>query len=233
MLLSKAICDIFNNEKLAGELILRGGTALNKLILGKAYRYSEDLDFVRTNPGGIGDVMKELTTLGKSAGYTVKTKITKYPKVFWLGKAQTGFDLKLKIEINTYERSPMLPIVTIGHSIQSDWYASETDAMVFQNEEIAATKIRALYQRSKGRDLFDFWLLNDEVSVDPELVRNVFTTYRPDGFTGKKAIDNLLLKLQDAGFRSDIDNLISEEMRGSYNPDEAAVMVIDEYLRRL
>ena len=53
MLLSKAICDIYCNEKLSGELVFRGGTALNKLILREPYRYSEDLDFVRTTSGGI------------------------------------------------------------------------------------------------------------------------------------------------------------------------------------
>jgi predicted nucleotidyltransferase component of viral defense system len=233
LLLSKAICDIFNNDKLASELILRGGTALNKLILDKAHRYSEDLDFVRTAPGGIGDIMKELTNLGKEAGYTVKTKITKYPKVYWLGKAQTGIDLRLKIEINTYERSPALPIITTRHSVQSDWYASESTVRVFQNEEIAATKIRALYQRSKGRDLFDLWLLNDEVAVNREVVLDAFSSYRPDGFTGKKAIDNLLAKLQDVSFKSDIDNLITEDVRNRYNPDDAAATVIDEYLAKL
>jgi predicted nucleotidyltransferase component of viral defense system len=47
MLLSKAICDIFNNDILANELVFRGGTALNKLILKEPYRYSEDLVSIR------------------------------------------------------------------------------------------------------------------------------------------------------------------------------------------
>ena len=75
MLLSKAICEIFNDDRLSGELVFRGGTALNKLILKEPYRYSEDLDFVRTSPGGIGDIMKALTELGKAGGFQVKTKI--------------------------------------------------------------------------------------------------------------------------------------------------------------
>jgi predicted nucleotidyltransferase component of viral defense system len=233
MLLSKAICDIFNCEYLAGELLLRGGTALNKLILTEPYRYSEDLDFVRTNPGGIGNIMRGLTDIGKATGYQVKTKIGKFPKVYWLGTTQTGRGLKIKIEINTYERTPVLPTLKIKHMIQSGWYTGETEVGLFQFEEIAATKLRALFQRSKGRDLFDLWLLTVEVGVDTDLVCEVFDTYRPEGYSGKKAIANLEAKLQDGGFMSDINNLITEHMRNVYDSNMAAEVIIGEYLSRI
>ena len=232
MLLSKAICDIFNNEMLAGELVFRGGTALNKLILREPYRYSEDLDFVRTNPGGIGNIMKELTTLGNATGYQVKTRIGQYPKVYWHAKSQTGYNLKIKIEINTYERSSALPIISVRHSVKSDWYSGEADIGIIQFEEMAATKLRALFQRSKGRDLFDLWLLTTEVGVDTAMVCDVFSSYKPNGYTGKKAIDNLEAKLLNQGFRSDINNLISESIR-TYNPDKAAKIIINKYLMNI
>jgi predicted nucleotidyltransferase component of viral defense system len=46
----------------------------DKMILPQPSRYSEDLDFVRSSAGGIGDIMKALTELGKQTGFTVKTK---------------------------------------------------------------------------------------------------------------------------------------------------------------
>jgi len=232
MLLSKAICEIFSNETLTSELVFRGGTALNKLILKEPYRYSEDLDFVRTTSGGIGKIMQELTVLGQAAGYQVKTKIGQFPKVYWHAKSQTGLDLRLKIEINTYERSSVLPIITIKHAIQSDWYSGEAYVKMIQFEEIAATKLRALYQRSKGRDLFDLWLLTTEVEIDTSLVCSVFSSYRPNGYTGKKAIDNLEAKVSNSGFRSDIDNLISAKMN-TYNPDRAAEIIVNTYLMNI
>ena len=229
MLLSKAICDIFSDERLSDELVFRGGTALNKLILKEPYRYSEDLDFVRTSSGGIGDIMKALTELGNASGYHVKTRIGQFPKVYWLTKAQTGREVRIKIEINTYERSFALPIINVRHTINSSWYTTSADVPIFQNEEIAATKLRALYQRSKGRDLFDLWLLTNEINVDTELVREVFTAYRPPGYTGKKAIENLEEKLRDAMFRKDINNMISPRMT-TFNPDSAAEIIIQKYL---
>ena len=64
LLLSFAMVEIANDPLLGRELVLRGGTAFHKLFLPKPYRYSEDLDFVRTTGGGIGEVMKRLTSLG-------------------------------------------------------------------------------------------------------------------------------------------------------------------------
>ena len=78
-----SICIISNNKLLKNELILRSGTALHKLFMPTPFRYSEDLDYIRINSGGIGDVMKELTTLGKRLGFNVTTKMSMYPKVYW------------------------------------------------------------------------------------------------------------------------------------------------------
>lgn len=65
LLLSKAIIDIYSNELLSKELIFRGGTALHKLVMPKPARYSEDLDFVRTSAGGIGDIIDAATQVIK------------------------------------------------------------------------------------------------------------------------------------------------------------------------
>jgi len=232
LLLSKAIIEIYKNEMLSRELVFRGGTALHKLILPNPSRYSEDLDFVRSTSGGIGNIMKELTVLGKQSGFTVKTRIGQYPKVYWHGIAQTGRDIRIKIEINTFERSPALPLVEINHNIHTDWFSGEAKIKMFKNEEIAATKLRALYQRSKGRDLFDLWLLTNIICINPIKTCQAFETYRPDGYTAKKAIENLTKKIFEKGFSTDINNIVSGEFR-KYNIEDAASQVIDKYLINL
>ena len=232
LLLSKAIIDIYNNGMLAEELIFRGGTALHKLILQQPRRYSEDLDFVRSSAGGIGDIMKALTELGKQTGFTVKTKMGQFPKVYWHGKAQTGYDLRVKIEINTFERSPALPLTKIGHDIRTKWFSGTALVKMFQNEEMAATKLRALYQRSKGRDLFDLWLLTNVIGIDPGLTCQAFSTYRPEGYSAKKAIENLEKKILDAKFLTDINNMVSTD-QNDYHVEEAAALIIERYLTNL
>jgi len=232
LLLSKAIIDIYRDETLAGELIFRGGTALHKMILPQPSRYSEDLDFVRTSAGGIGDIMKALTVLGKQAGFTVKTKMGLYPKVYWHYEAQTGRSMRIKIEINTQERSPALPLLEVSHIIRTDWYSGEAMVQMFQNEEIAATKLRALYQRSQGRDLFDLWLLTNKIGIDAGLTCQAFSTYRPDGYTSKKAIENLEKKVYDAKFLTDISNMVSADI-DDYYVEAAAAQIVEMYLVNL
>ena len=231
-LLSQAICEIANDAMLEKELIFRGGTVLHKIFLSEPYRYSEDIDFVRTTAGGIGDIMKRLASLGESMGYEIRTRIGQFPKVWWRGTAQSGVPLKIKIEIDTFERSPALPLITKPHVVHADWYQECAEVLTFQLEELLATKIRALYQRSKGRDLLDLWLALKNLSPDTEKIVFAFTPYKPDGFTAKQAISNLRLKLNDVSFRVDIDNLVSQRLQG-YDVDEAGAMIIDTLLARL
>ena len=232
LLLSKAIIDIYSDDMLSQELIFRGGTALHKLVMPNPVRYSEDLDFVRTTGGGIGDIMKALTQLGVQSGFTVKTKMGQFPKLFWHCNAQTGRNIKIKIEINTYERSSALSFTETTHRIDTDWFTGNATVKMFQNEEMAATKLRALYQRTKGRDLLDLWLLTNKIGIDKNLVCQAFERYRPDGFSAKKAIENLENKLHDKLFRTDIENLVALEI-GDYDIDNAASQIIELYLSNL
>ena len=58
ILLERALVSMYQNEHIRNTLVFRGGTALNKLFLNPAARYSEDLDFVQLKSAPIG------TTLG-------------------------------------------------------------------------------------------------------------------------------------------------------------------------
>jgi predicted nucleotidyltransferase component of viral defense system len=63
--------------------------------------------------------------------------------------------MRIKIEVNTYERSPARPLERVPFAVESHWFAGSADVLTFSAAELVATKIRALYQRSKGRDLSD------------------------------------------------------------------------------
>lgn len=95
-----------------------------------------------------------------------------------------------------------------------------------------ATKIRALYQRSKGRDLFDLWLALDRLRLDPSAILNAFGPYRPDGLTASKAQENLARKLVDPLFRTDLHPLVMTWPDG-YDIDIAGALVADRLLDRL
>lgn len=230
LLLSMAIVEIANDPLLGGELVLRGGTAFHKLFLPEPYRYSEDLDFVRTSAGGIGDVMKHLTSLGRNLGFEVRTKMGEFPKVYWRFAFEDGTPGKIKLEINTYERSPMMPLAKRIHRVENPFYTGWAEIPTFQPEELVATKLRALYQRKKGRDLYDLWLALTILDLNPEAIVAAFPAYRPEGVNGKLMADNLTAKLADKTFCADIDAMVRVGSP-AYDPQEAGKIVAGKLLR--
>ncbi len=42
LIISRALCDLFNAPSLNGKIAFRGGTAINKLLFKQPLRYSED-----------------------------------------------------------------------------------------------------------------------------------------------------------------------------------------------
>src|SRR6266513_2265342 len=57
LILSRALVALYQNELIQRTLAFRGGTALNKLFIKPAARYSEDLDFVQMNDEPIGHIL--------------------------------------------------------------------------------------------------------------------------------------------------------------------------------
>jgi len=53
-------------------------------------RYSEDLDYVRTTGGGIAEVTRAVTEIGKRLGMQMRTRITEHPKMFLRAHYETG-----------------------------------------------------------------------------------------------------------------------------------------------
>lgn len=233
LLLSRAICAIAVDPSLGDELVFRGGTAFHKLFLDEALRYSEDLDYVRRRTAsGIGPLTSSLSRLGSELRFEVRTRIGEHPKIYWRAMATSGIPLRLKIEINTHERSPALPLIKRRHTVSSGWWSGVGDVLTFQPTELVATKLRALYQRSKGRDLFDLWIALTQLALEPDDIQAAFAPYRPAGLTAALATANLRAKVTNRSFRSDIDPLV-RRTPGGYSVDEAADFVTEQLLSRL
>ncbi|WP_380156203.1 nucleotidyl transferase AbiEii/AbiGii toxin family protein [Kineococcus sp. R86509] len=232
LLLSRLIIDIAHHPYLGQELVFRGGTCLHKLHLHPARRYSEDLDYVRTSPGGISELTHTLSELGRALGMDVTTRIGVHPKVYFRSVAEDGTRLRVKVEVNTHERSPAVPLVQLPFAVESSWYTASADVNTFHPTELIATKIRALYQRKKGRDLFDLWLALTELKLDSNAILAAFGPYRPEGLTRKTAEANLRAKLDDPDFRDDLTLLVTTWPDG-YDLTTAADLVITTLHARL
>ncbi len=158
LIISRALVDLFSDPFLSKELRFRGGTALNKLHFPRPLRYSEDIDLVRTSHGGIGpilDRMREVLEPWLGQAQFVQSQIA--PKLKFRVDAEDGSDapIRLKVEINSREIEAFDTAITMPFRVENPWFTGQTDIATFSNEELLATKLRALLQRDKGRDLYD------------------------------------------------------------------------------
>ncbi len=232
LLLSRLICEIAQDPYLGQELVFRGGTCFHKLHIQPARRYSEDLDYVRSSASGIAELTKAASTIGERLGFKVNTKVSVHPKVYFKTSAEDGSPLRIKIEVNTRELSPSDPVELRPYGVLSPWWSGSADVRTFTTRELVATKIRALFERDKGRDLFDMWLALTELGVSGDDLIAAFRPYHPPSITAKTAIANLRAKLERPTFRGDLDNFITGSPTG-YDIDAAAELVITEVLQKL
>ncbi len=232
LLLSRLICEIANHPYLGEELVFRGGTCFHKLHVHPARRYSEDLDYVRSTAGGIKEFTGAVTELGTELGFEVKTRISENPKAYLITESDEGLRIRIKVEINTRERSPVDPVQLVPYDVSSPWWTGQAQVRTFSTRELVATKIRALYERKKSRDVFDLWLALTELGLTGEDLIAAFEPYHPASLTAKTAVANLRDKLSDDEFRHDLDPFVAGRPAG-YDLDSAAELVIAEVLTKL
>jgi hypothetical protein len=137
--------------------------------------------------------------------------IFKYPKL-------SGAEGKLKIEINVRETIPAKPLQSIPFEVNSPFFTGNADLQVFDFEEMVGTKIRALYQREKGRDLFDLYKLSENNLVNWDEVARCFLNIGLN-VSAQTFQENLDLKMQRPAFKEDVTPLIPNDV--DYDPQDA------------
>ena len=235
LVISRALACLYNDPRIKNSLIFRGGTALNKLHIKPPVRYSEDIDFVQTRPEPIGNTIDTIRELFKPWLGEPKRKITERgAKLFYKYIAISGLPAKLKIEINTTEHFQVLPLKIVPFSIDSEWYKGGCEIVTYELEELMATKLRALYQRRKGRDLFDIWYVCKLGLVDINQVVDIFKKYcTKDGIDISTELfrKNMLIKKLNKDFQVDMNVLLPHQT--NWNFDEAFDFVLDFVISQL
>jgi len=200
LIISRALCDLFNAPALRGKIAFRGGTAINKLLFQRPLRYSEDIDLVQTQPEPIGttvDAIRDaLAWLGgfnrNQAGHSMHLVFRFAPE------ADLQSTLKLKVEINTREHENLFGIRQYPFSVENDWYRGQAEIASFEPEELFGPKLRALLQRRKNRDLFDLAQGLEQLGMDVDKLVACFDHYlalEDTSITRAEAEQRMLQKL--------------------------------------
>jgi predicted nucleotidyltransferase component of viral defense system len=237
LILSRALVEIFGEPTLAKGLLLRGGTALHKLFMKPALRYSEDIDFVQASPGPIGPLLdgirgrlnpllgtprRERNPGNVTLRYRMESEI---PPVV---------PLRLKVEINTREHFSVFGAEQLPFSIRSPWFEGRAEIRTYSLNELLATKLRALYQRRKGRDLFDLWIGLRMKSIEAQKIVHAFRRYlEAEGHRVTRGAfgKNLAAKLKSRAFGDDLRPVLAPGT--GYDAAEAAELVKENLLARL
>src|SRR6056297_2998546 len=214
LIISRALIAIFSNNFLKENLAFRGGTALHKLYLHPAPRYSEDIDLVQITEGAIGDIIDKLDQVIDffEIKKKVKQKANNNTIVYRFTSEHEEIPLKLKIEINCREHFNVLDLNKIDHKIENDWFSGKAEIVTYQLNELLGTKLRALYQRKKGRDLFDLYYANQNAELDLDQIITCYNEYmsfvveKPP--SKKEFLANIELKEKDPVFLGDMEALL-------------------------
>ena len=237
LVISRVLVEIFSDEFLNENLAFRGGTALHKLYLNPAPRYSEDIDLVQIKPGPIKPIMERLNEVIKFFDETRNTMVKGHGAKanYRFTSEHEGIRLRLKLEINCKEHFNVLPWVYFPFEITNPWFTGKTNILTYDVNELLGTKLRALYQRKKGRDLFDLDYSRLNMKLDLDKIIESFNAYMKFSVnsipTKRQFILNLEEKEQDQNFLLDMDGLIRSGI--SYNQKEAFEWIKDEVLIKL
>ena len=239
LVISRALVALFRVAALAERLAFRGGTALYKLHLRPPARYSEDIDLVqvRAEPiGGTLDLVRGaldpwLGTSHRRLSGRSATLVYRFDS-----EDDPPLRMRLKIEINTREHFTELGLTRVPFRVQSRWFSGDAGVTTFKIDELMGTELRALYQRSKGRDLFDLWFALVHGTVDTGALFRSFRSYMAEGghtVTRAQFERNLHEKARSRGFRRDIRPLLRPDSNQDFDIDEALDVVRERLIRML
>ena len=213
---------------------------MHKLFFEKAGRFSEDLDFVQTKAEPIGktvDAIRECldSWLGNPSWKQGHGRFTLDYR--FQTEIEPVINRKVKIEINTREHNNIDPHLERAFSINNRWFQGEAIVLTHSIEELLATKLRALYQRKKGRDLYDFWYATRNISnLNVQRIIDIFQEYMKNEETLVSRAEferNLSLKQTNIVFNNDIKPLLSLDQVKQYQIEEAYEIVFRDFLTRL
>ncbi|MET3115328.1 putative nucleotidyltransferase component of viral defense system [Pedobacter sp. CG_S7] len=144
----RALMEIYNDQYLKERLAFRGGTALHKLYLSPAARYSEDIDLVQITGEPFGPIMDRLRDVLSFLGDQPIRKQKKHNNTLvYRFDSEGGIPLRLKIEVNCREHHTIYGIKEVKYVMQSEWFTSE--ALIPTYEWNCNLKVETFYATNK------------------------------------------------------------------------------------
>ncbi len=237
LIICRALTELFKDEFLASHLAFRGGTALHKLYLSPQPRYSEDIDLVQIKAEPIKETIDRIREVLAFLGEPkVKQKENNNTLIFrFESEIAPVMPIRLKVETNCREHFSVLGITKFPFAVESQWYNGSCEITTYQLEELLGTKLRALYQRRKGRDLFDLYTAISQKQLNFNQILFCYREYMNFVVSAppsqKEFLLNMETKMLDEEFLGDTMMLLRDGE--NYNPQEAYEIVRANLLEKI
>lgn len=179
----KLLFDDASSRRLSESLAFKGGTCLRKMFFGKPSRFSTDLDFTATRLS-YEEIKTELgQVLDGRSFYGLELRIGEWYDSDGRGRDTCGVRVnyqsellrgEFKLQVSLRER-PSLPPRQLPLLEESESYFRWLEFGTFSvpclaREEIIAEKLRAAFQRTRARDLYDLYF-NTQSYYNKEAVK--------------------------------------------------------------
>jgi predicted nucleotidyltransferase component of viral defense system len=192
---------------------------------------------VQIVPGNIGAILDKLReVLSFLSKPIIKQKKNNNTMVFRVDSTFPPIvPIRLKVEINCKEHFNVLGLVKIPFVVSNQWFNGSCEIITCQLDELIGTKLRALYQRKKGRDLFDLQKALENPRLNSDKVIECYHKYISfsNGESPTKAIylSNMDDKMQEDIFVNDTQTLLRPSLK--FNPHEAYEIVKKELVEKI
>jgi len=160
------VMQIISLSSLKDTLIFKGGTALHHCFLNH-YRFSEDLDFSSNETTltleEVRQIFKDIDYLKIKKDYISDATI-KIEKLQYTGPLSQPNSLKVEVD---FLQNVILPPKKIKY--ENVW-GLDFQVNVMDIREVCAEKIRAMNDRIRYRDFYDFSMINKKLSINSKEV---------------------------------------------------------------
>lgn len=156
-------------------IALKGGTGIRKIYVPN-YRFSEDLDFTMLENISVSKIetliKKAVNTAKKSSGINfhdeirLKENINGYEaSIYFRILRNSGNPLRIKFDLTKPDQEKIMLLLEkrpILHPYSDDCFGS---VLIYSIQEIMSEKIRALFERTRPRDVYDVWNISKQYDV--------------------------------------------------------------------
>ena len=181
-----------------GMFVLTGGAAINKVYLGEKARFSEDADFEIAGKNNIHSIIRQIDLIRDKSSEFIKTErrlLKICGQVDFIYETSNKFLDKVRLDVAFNEFAEKSSFQKVNE-ITSSFSQERVHALyVYKLEELLARKLYAMYNRTEGKDIYDFFY-GIQMSDNSKIYHAIERLFKRKSLAIEKALPSIVNKLR-------------------------------------